>query len=208
MNFEVISSAFLLGMGLIVAIGAQNVFIIKTGLQQRNVFLAASIAALCDFLLIAAGVFFMAGLKAELPWFVPVARYLGIAFVSYYAVHSLINALRKQPRGWTTVDSPELGNRPSRKAVALTALGFTLLNPHVYLDTFMILGNLGSQYSDMDKINFVLGACLASFTWFYGIAYAAKSAAKLFRNVWVVRAFDLVVALVMTVISYNLYQFK
>ncbi|MFT0211307.1 LysE family transporter [Pseudomonas sp. F1_0610] len=207
MNFEVVVSAFFIGLGLIVAIGAQNVFIIKTGLQQRKVFVAASIAASCDFLLIVAGVFFMASLKDQLPWFVPAARWLGIVFVLYYGALSLLNALRQKPRGWANVVA-DAEQKTAGKTVALAALGFTLLNPHVYLDTFMILGNLGSEFAGMNKLSFIIGACLASFLWFFGIAYAAKSAAQLFTKVWVIRCFDLVVALVMLVIAYNLYQLK
>lgn len=207
MNLEVTFSAFLIGLGLIVAIGAQNVFIIKTGLQQRSVFVAASIAAICDFLLIVAGVFFMAGLKDQLPWFVPAARWLGIAFVLYYGALSLLNALRQKPHGWANVAS-ETEQKTAGKTVVLAALGFTLLNPHVYLDTFMILGNLGSEFTGGDKLSFIVGACLASFLWFFGIAYAAKSAAKLFTNIWIIRCFDLIVALVMLIIAYNLYQLK
>lgn len=203
MQLEILASAFAVGLGLIVAIGAQNVFIIRTGLQRRNVFLAASIAGLCDTALIATGTLFMAALMANVPGFVAIARWAGILFLLYYGSAALRNAWRIEPKGWIL---GELGETRSHDGhgVVLPALAFSLLNPHVYLDTLLILGNLGSRLAPDARPSFIVGAGGASFFWFYLTGLTAKVSARLFQKIWVVRSFETVVGVAMFAIAYGL----
>lgn len=204
--------AFAVGIGLIMAIGAQNIYIIKVGLSGRNVFFAATLASVCDTVLIALGTFFMAALMAKIPGFVSVAKWGGCAFLAYYGALSLHNALAKSPRGWLSAEAAmnerlgEVKSKYRHGGLLLSGLAFSLLNPHVYLDTFLILGNLGSRLSDVDKWWFIAGAGTSSFVWFYATGFASKSAARYFQNPRVTRVFDFIVALVMWGIAYGLWH--
>lgn len=210
MQYEIFFKAFIIGLGLIVAIGAQNIFIIKTGLQRKNVFLAASIAALCDTTLIAVGTYFMSILMGSIPGFVSFAKWAGCIFLIYYGVLSIINAASATPKGWGTSEKEMekslerrfSGNRGS--SVVLPTLAFSLLNPHVYLDTFLVLGNLGSRLPADSRWVFIAGAGSASFFWFYLTGFAAKWASRAFENTLVTRSFDLVVGAAMFAIAYGL----
>ncbi|QTL38411.1 LysE family transporter [Xenorhabdus budapestensis] len=102
---NVLISPFFVGLGLIVAIGAQNIFIIKVGLQKKNVFLTATTAATCDTLLIALGTVFMSNLVQLVPMALLFAKWAGVVFLLFYSLNSLLNALRKHPRGWNVHES-------------------------------------------------------------------------------------------------------
>lgn len=208
----VFGQAFIVGIGLILAIGAQNIYIIKVGLSGRNVFFAATLASVCDTVLIALGTFFMATMMANIPGFVTVAKWGGCGFLIYYGGLSLKNALATEPKGWLSAEAAmnerlnEVRGRHQGGGLWLSGLAFSLLNPHVYLDTFLILGNLGSRLAGVDKWWFIAGAGTASFVWFYAMGFAAKAAARFFQKPRVTRAFDLIVALVMWGIAYGLWQ--
>lgn len=205
MQFNILMSAFAVGLGLIVAIGAQNIFIIRIGLQGRNVFLAASIAGLCDTALIAIGTLFMAALMVNVPGFVSIARWAGIIFLLYYGGTALRNAWRIQPRGWEFGTSDDISPKPPR-GVVLPTLAFSLLNPHVYLDTLLILGNLGSRLAPDARPSFIVGAGGASFFWFYLTGLTARISAHLFQKIWVIRSFEAIVGMAMFAIAYGLWK--
>lgn len=212
MGSNVYLQGFVLGLGLIMAIGAQNIYIIKVGLTGRNVFFAATLASVCDTVMITLGTFFMAALMAQIPGFVTLAKWGGCLFLAYYGALSMKNALAKEPKGWVSAEAEMnerlggLKQKYHRSGLLLSGLAFSLLNPHVYLDTFLILGNLGSRLSDLDKWWFIAGAGTSSFVWFFATAFAAKSAAKYFQNPRVTRVFDGIVAIVMWGIAYGLWH--
>lgn len=205
MQFEILASAFVVGLGLIVAIGAQNIFIIRIGVQRRNVFLAASVAGMCDTALIAIGTLFMAALMANVPGFVSIARWAGILFLLYYGCTALRNAWRVEPKGWVPNESdmPQLNGK---RGVVLQTLAFSLLNPHVYLDTLLILGNLGARLAPDAQPSFIVGAGGASFFWFYLTGFTARISAHLFQKIWVVRTFEAIVGVAMFAIAYGLLR--
>ena len=212
MDFSVYCTALVMGLGLIVAIGAQNLFIIKTGLQKRNVFLASGIAALCDIMLIVLGTLFVGRVIRGVLVFIPVLKWAGCIFLAYYGVLTMTNALRKEPKGWEStekdVDGTLAGSRHTGNArLVIATLTFSLVNPHVYLDTFLIIGNFGSRFSGMRQLSFILGACTASCLWFFMLGFASRKAARLFKNMTVVRCFDAAVALIMFFLAYGLYAF-
>ncbi|MDC9597056.1 LysE/ArgO family amino acid transporter [Xenorhabdus anantnagensis] len=203
---DVLISSFLIGLGLIIAIGAQNIFIIKIGLQKKNVFLAATTAATCDTLLIALGTVFMSSLVQLVPMALSIAKWAGIAFLLFYSFSSLFNALRTHPKGWSVHEGHADSVSKLSKGVLIPTLAFSLLNPHVYLDTFLILGNLGSRLSPAAQLSFIIGAGSASYFWFYLTGFASKLSSRLFQKEITVRIFDFFVALAMLLIAYGIYN--
>ena len=213
MDFSVYCAALVMGFGLIVAIGAQNLFIIKTGLQNKNVFLVAGVASLCDVTLIIVGTAFVGRLIQSVPLFIPVMKWAGCLFLVYYGITTLANALRTAPRGFEDTERTVHGTLArSRHAgnvkLVMAALTFSLLNPHVYLDLFLIVGNFGSRFSGMKQVSFILGASTASCVWFFLLGFASKKAARLFKKRVVTRCLDAAVALIMFFLAYGLYTFS
>lgn len=184
---------FLTGFGLIVAIGAQNVFVLRQGIARRHVFAVAGTAAVCDVVLIVVGVAGVGSAVAASPLLARLAGIGGTLFLLVYGVLSLRSALRG-----TSVDlgAPTRAVSGGRAAVG-AALAVSLLNPHVYLDTVVLLGGIGGQLAGAERLRFTLGAVSASLLWFFGLAYGAQRLAPLFRRPTAARALDLFVAVVM-----------
>lgn len=153
---------FMLGGALIIAIGAQNAFVLRQGLRREHVGAVVLFCALADALLVAVGVFGAAQLQRGLPALAPVLTALGGAFLLVYGLLSLWRARRP--------GAPLLAAQtgPARRAAVLAqAAAFTLLNPHVYLDTVLLVGSVGSQQPSTSlQLAFVLGASGASLLWF------------------------------------------
>lgn len=168
---------FLLGLSLIMAIGAQNAFVLRQGLRQEHVFLVCLTCALSDAILIMAGVAGFGLAVAALPWLEPALRYGGAAFLFVYAARSLRSALRRNHDSL----KPSAQATAGRWATLAACLAFTWLNPHVYLDTVVLLGSVSSQY-DGHKTGFALGAICASFTFFFTLGYGARLLRPLFAN--------------------------
>ncbi len=167
----------LLSLGLIVAIGAQNAFVLRQGLRREHVGEVVLFCALADAVLVAAGVAGMAQLLAGRP---DLARALGMAGAAFLVVYGL-RALWRSRRG--DVLRAEAG-RPTlpRGAVLAQAAAFTLLNPHVYLDTVLLVGSIGAQHPPPQRVAFVAGAALASAAWFVALGYGARLLAPLFER--------------------------
>jgi len=200
-------SAFLTGLatglGLIVAIGAQNAFVIRQGLLRRQVFVVATICFLCDLVLIALGVAGVGTLIAESAWLTAAAAWGGAAFLVWFGARAFHNAVRRDHRGLAAAeDAAEdaSAGRTDGGAVA-AAFALSLLNPHVYLDTVVLLGGIGAQYPDNSRLAFVAGGGLASLLWFYGIGFGATLLTPLFRQPVATRLLDLFVAAVMLAIA-------
>ncbi len=192
---------FSLGLSLILAIGAQNAFVLKQGLKGEQVFLVSLICAVSDAILILLGVSGFHLLVASFPALVDVARYGGAAFLFVYGLISFANALRVQqglqPGG-------ETGN--SAWQAALTCLAFTWLNPHVYLDTVVLLGSVSTQFGD-DVEYFASGAMLASFVFFFSLGYGARLLRPLFAEARAWRVLDFIIGLIMWGIALRLLLF-
>lgn len=186
-----------LGAGLIMAIGAQNLFVLAQGLRREHPLTAALVCILCDCLLICAGVFGLARLLATQPLLLELARWGGAAFLIGYAARAL-------HRAWHPDSLAQSGSRTlrSRGAVLLTALAVTLLNPHVYLDTVVLLGSLGS--AQPTPAAFAAGAMCASLLWFLGLSLGAAQLAPWLARPRVWRAIDLLVALMLLAIAAQL----
>ncbi|OYY05345.1 MAG: amino acid transporter [Acidocella sp. 35-58-6] len=196
------TSAFIpglsLGLSLIIAIGAQNAFVLRQGLRKEHVFAVCLVCATSDAILIAAGVAGFGQIIAKLPWLEPVMRYGGAAFLIIYAIRTFISAGRHNA-GLSPLDGPV----SSFKKTLLTVIGFTWLNPHVYLDTVVLLGSVSTQYSG-HKLAFALGAMSGSVLFFFSLGYGAHYLRPLFASPASWRVLDIVIGCIMVSVALSL----
>lgn len=181
---------FALSLTLILAIGAQNAFILRQGLRREHVFWVCLTCGASDAILIAGGVAGFGALAEALPWFETVMRYGGSAFLIWYGALNAQSAWR----GGATLDTSGTATQSLRRAI-LTLLALTWLNPHVYLDTVVLIGSISAQYPD--RLAFGAGAVLASFAFFFALGYGARLLAPLFARPASWRILDAVIALTM-----------
>jgi len=189
---------FLLGASLIVAIGAQNAFVLRQGLRREHVFWVCLVCAVSDAALIAAGVAGFGVLIAAVPWLAPVMRFGGAAFLLVYALRSLWSAWRK-----SGALNPSDDVRKSLAATLMTCLAFTWLNPHVYLDTVVLLGSVSTRYEGQ-RMAFALGAILSSFLFFFSLGYGARLLRPLFANPKAWRILDAFIGVTMLLLAAKL----
>lgn len=190
-------AGFVSGAVLIVAIGAQNAYVLRQGIRRQHVLPLVLLCAGADALLIAAGIAGLGTLIDRQAGFLSIARYAGAAFLCAYA---LVAARRAFTGERLLVDAAE--RVPLRTALA-TCLGFTFLNPHVYLDTVILLGALASQRGD-GRWLFGGGAALASFVWFFALGYGARLLAPLFARAVAWRVLDSLISLTMFALGLSL----
>jgi L-lysine exporter family protein LysE/ArgO len=187
-------AGLLTGLSLIVAIGAQNAFLLRLGLTRHHVGLAVAICASSDVLLILLGIGGVGGVIRSVPGALGVLKWTGVTYLVGYAIRSFWHASRRE------VLLPSEAGRPSRRNVATTTLAFTFLNPHVYLDTILLLGSIGNQYRSSRWL-FAAGACTASIVWFAGLGYGARAAARLMSRPVTWRVLDVVIGVVMLLVA-------
>ncbi|QGX97884.1 amino acid transporter [Roseovarius faecimaris] len=189
-------AGFALGFSLILAIGAQNAFVLRQGLRRAHVFAVCLTCALSDAVLIAAGVAGFGALSEAVPGLESVMRYGGAAFLLAYGARSFHAA-------WKGGAQMGEGQRAgSLRAALLTCLALTWLNPHVYLDTVVLLGSVSAQYDD--RLSFALGGITASFVFFFSLGYGARILDPLFRRPEAWRVLDVLVGGVMWAIAVKL----
>lgn len=182
---------WLTGAGLIVAIGAQNALVLRQGLMRQHVALVVALCALSDVFLICLGVFGLGSLIAASPALLTAFRYGGAAFLLVYAVAAARRAVSPKAGLQTQIGSASLGT------VLGSTLAMTYLNPHVYLDTVVLLGTVGAQQPADGRMAFAAGASLASVMWFSLLGFGAAAVAAPLRRAVVWRSIDAVIALVM-----------
>jgi len=187
------------GLSLIVAIGAQNAFVLRVGLRRTHVLPVVAVCAASDAALIAAGVGGLGALVDRAPGVLVAARLGGAAFLLGYAVVAARRAWRP-PGSLAPEDAPApAGPWP----VVATCLALTWLNPHVYLDTVVLLGSVAGTHGD-DRWWFGAGAVLGSLLWFTGLGYGARLLRPVFARPGAWRVLDAVIALVMAAIAASL----
>jgi L-lysine exporter family protein LysE/ArgO len=193
----------LTGLSLIIAIGAQNAFVIRQGLTRQHVFLVVAICAVSDALLILLGISGLGVLIQSVPALLEVIRWFGVAYLTWFGIRSLRSAFRTQ-----SLDASGVSQATSAGKVAATALGLTFLNPHVYLDTVILLGSIGNQFGS-DKWWFAAGGIVGSFLWFFSIGFGARAASGLMKKPVFWKILDSIIAVVMFSIAILLafYQF-
>ncbi len=188
------ASGFALGASLIIAIGAQNAFVLRQGLRRRHVFAVAVLCAAIDAALISLGAGGFGAVIATHPTITSVAAWGGVAFLAFYGARSFLAALHPGALD-SGADTDDAGT--SLRAVVLATLAVSLLNPHVYLDTIVLLGSVAAQYPADVRLFFALGAMCASAVWFFSLAYGARLLAPLFARPIAWRALDVLVGCVM-----------
>ena len=191
---QTMSAGFGLGLSLILAIGAQNAFVLRQGLRRSHVFAVCLTCALSDAALIAAGVAGFGSLAQAAPWIEPVMRWGGALFLIVYGARALLSAWRGG-----AVLMVEGGAVEALGPVLVTCLALTWLNPHVYLDTVVLLGSVAAQYED--RVSCAIGAMTASFVFFFTLGYGARRLAPLFARPQAWRVLDLCVGLLMWAIA-------
>ena len=191
----------LTGLSLIIAIGAQNAFVIRQGLTKQHVFLVVAICAASDAVLIFAGVGGLGAIIQGLPWLLEIIRWFGVIYLTWFGIKSLRSALKTQSLDASGVQSGTAGT------VVATVLGFTWFNPHVYLDTVILLGSIGNQFAD-GKWWFAIGASVASVLWFSAIGFGAKAASGLMKKPSFWKILDILIAVVMFSIAILLAFYK
>ena len=178
------------GLSLIIAIGAQNIFVIRQGLSRSHVLLVVLICAASDAVLIFLGTGGLGTLIQSKPDLLEFIRWFGVLYLTWFGIRAVRSVLSNQSLEVGT------GSSSSKKTVILSVLGFTFLNPHVYLDTVILLGSIANQFED-DRWYFALGASLGSFLWFSAIGFGAKAASRFMSRPIFWKVLDSIIALVM-----------
>lgn len=190
-------TGLLTGWSLIVAIGAQNAFVIRTGLTRKHVLPVVAICAAADAILIAVGVAGLGAVIKTLPWMLEIIRWFGVAYLVWFGIKSLRSARKNET---LYAGSAQTG---SLKTAVLTVLAMTFLNPHVYLDTVIFLGSIANQFGEMHW-QFAFGAMTASLVWFFALGYGSRAAARFMAKPIFWQVLDSVIAVVMFTISASL----
>jgi L-lysine exporter family protein LysE/ArgO len=191
-GYMVFAQGFALSGGLIVAIGAQNVFVLTQGARRHRPWLVAGVCTVCDALLIAAGVGGVGGLAAGRPGVSGALGLAGAAFLAVYGLRALTRAWRGESLGLD-----ESAQSPGVRAIILTALGVSLLNPHALLDTVVLIGGLASQLDAGARLAFGLGAATASACWFFSLSLGGRVLAPFLKRPQAWRMLDCLVCLTM-----------
>lgn len=187
-----------IGAGLIIAIGAQNVFVFSQGVRREHNWLVAMICSGCDGVLIFLGAAGVGTAVAASPYLQNLAGWGGAIFLGWYGFRALYSAIK--------VEALQVVNESysSKWAVALATLGVTLLNPHVYLDTLLLLGGASGQFQGDGRYLFALGASLSSFIWFHTLSLSGRMLAPFFQSRRAWRILDCCVCVTMWIIAIQL----
>ena len=193
-------AGFTLSFSLILAIGSQNAFVLRQGLKKEHVFIVCLICAISDAALISMGVAGFSLIIKTIPWIEPLARYGGALFLFVYSAMNFWSAFK-------TNDSlnPADTKISSLSKIILTCLAFTWLNPHVYLDTLMLIGSISTQYVGQ-KIEFTIGAVMASFIFFFSLGYGARVLRPFFENPKSWKILDFSIGCIMWLIAFSLVK--
>lgn len=199
MDISVLLTGMLMSLSLIIAIGAQNAFVLRQGLRGEHVLAVCLACAISDAILITIGVTSFRTVSDWLPWFEPVMRYGGAAFLLWYGVKSFMSALRSNDA--LAADVSQSTKDLFRTLIACLAI--TWLNPHVYLDTVVLLGTISTQFTDSQGA-FAFGAIMGSFIFFFALGYGATKLRPVFESPAAWRILETLIALVMWIIALKL----
>ncbi|MFJ4657210.1 LysE/ArgO family amino acid transporter [Nocardia sp. NPDC088792] len=186
------------GLSLIVAIGAQNAFVLRQGIRREHVLPVVAVCAISDVLLITIGVAGFGAVAHNAPLVTTIAKYAGAAFLLGYACFAAKRALSASALNAGGGTPIALG------AAVATCLAVTWLNPHAYLDTMVLLGSFASTYATPDRWFLAAGAAIGSILWFVSLGFGARLLAPLFAKPVAWRVLDSIIALVMTALGVGL----
>jgi L-lysine exporter family protein LysE/ArgO len=187
------------GLSLIVAIGAQNAYVLRQGLMRAHVGPVVVVCMLSDFALIVAGVAGLGAVVHYAAWALQAARWLGVAFLCWYALRTAWHA-----RHPAALAAGPAAASLSRSTAVRRAVALTWLNPHVYLDTVVLLGSIASTHGPSGRWWFALGACLGSTLWFAALGYGARLLAALLGSPRAWQVLDLLIAATMLFVAFEL----
>jgi L-lysine exporter family protein LysE/ArgO len=205
-------TGLLTGLSLIVAIGAQNAFVLRQGLRRARVGAIVAVCTLSDIALIIAGVSGIGAVVQHADWALQAVRWFGVAFLTWYGLSSAWrarrpSALAPSPAGDNTNGTngnAGAGGEPGLASTIRRAMALTWLNPHVYLDTVVLLGSIANSRGPVDRWWFAVGAVLASTLWFAGLGFGARFAAPLLTTPRAWQVLDLLIAATMLAIAAKL----
>lgn len=189
-----------IGAGLIIAIGAQNAFILKNAIIRKHVFTMAIMCSVIDAVMIYLGVSGAGHFISNNNYLLNIAKYGGAAFLFYYGARSFYSALYLKH----SIDDENVNDAGSLNRTIVTLLALSFLNPHLYLDTVVLLGSIGAQISENLRIYFTLGAICASFLWFFSLSYGARYLSPLFQKPVSWKILDGIIGVIMWSIAASL----
>ncbi len=202
LSFTTVIEGLILGLGLIIPIGTQNAYLLRLGISGRYVFMAALFCSISDSILISVGAMGVGTYITNSPLLRRVMVAGGAVFLLYYGIKCILRVYK--PLAIAT-DEADTGHTTSLKMVILTSIAFSLFNPHAILDATLLIGSIAGQYETLElKISFTIGAVVASWLWFFALAYFAKFLKPLFQKQITNQILDASVALFMFAISYHL----
>ncbi len=191
----------LTSMSLIMAIGAQNAFVIRQALTRKHVLPMVIICAIADATFIVLGIAGLGAVVQGLPWLMEILRWFGVVYLTWFGINSLRSAFKGDSLQAQGTESKNL------KQVVISVLGFTFLNPHFYLDTVILLGSIGNSFGE-NKWIFAAGATLGSIIWFFSIGFGARAASRFMSKPIFWKVLDIVIAAIMFGIAILLAFFK
>ncbi len=191
-----LSLGFITSFTLILAIGAQNIFVIEQGIKKQFVFLVCTVCAISDLLLIFIGIFLFEYLGN---FFNPSIELVFNILLFIFLIHFITSKFKKKPE---EIKIDKTKSEVSLKIIVLKTLGFTYLNPHVYSDTVFFLGNFSKNFLIIDKFFFGVGASAASFVFFFSIGYASNYFSNYLNNKKAWKIINWVIIIIMSIISY------
>ncbi|ELM6623239.1 amino acid transporter [Vibrio fluvialis] len=205
MNFWILLQGFGFGATMIIPIGAQNAYVLNQGIKRNHHLTTATICSFLDIFFISLGIFGGGAILSQSELLLTFVAVGGIAFLTFYGLQSWKSAFTAQSEENATTTTAR-----GRRAVILGTLAVTVLNPHLYLDTVVILGSIGGQFEGNDRLSFAIGTIMASFVWFYSLSIGAAKLAPTLSRPRVKQAIDIGVALMMfgiaIALTKNLYQ--
>ncbi|MBL4262477.1 LysE/ArgO family amino acid transporter [Vibrio fluvialis] len=205
MNFWILLQGFGFGATMIIPIGAQNAYVLNQGIKRNHHLTTATLCSFLDIFFISLGIFGGGAILSQSELLLTFVNVGGIAFLTFYGLQSWKSAFTAQSEENATTTTAR-----GRRAVILGTLAVTVLNPHLYLDTVVILGSIGGQFEGNDRLSFAIGTIMASFVWFYSLSIGAAKLAPTLSRPRVKQAIDIGVALMMfgiaIALTKNLYQ--
>ncbi|MBS9876827.1 MULTISPECIES: LysE/ArgO family amino acid transporter [Vibrio] len=200
MSLWVLLQGFGLGASMIIPIGAQNAYVLNQGIKRNHHLTTATICSVLDMIFISLGIFGGGAILSQNEILLTSVTLGGIAFLSFYGLLSLKSAFKPESESESKGEIVARG----RRTVILGALAVTVLNPHLYLDTVVILGSIGGQFEGHDRIAFALGTIMASFVWFYTLSIGAAKLGPTLSQPKVKKNIDIAIAMMMFTIAYIL----
>ncbi|EPN8546010.1 MULTISPECIES: LysE/ArgO family amino acid transporter [Vibrio] len=200
MSLWVLLQGFGLGASMVIPIGAQNAYVLNQGIKRNHHLTTATICSVLDMIFISLGIFGGGAILSQNEILLTSVTLGGIAFLSFYGLLSLKSAFKPESESESKGEIVARG----RRTVILGALAVTVLNPHLYLDTVVILGSIGGQFEGHDRIAFALGTIMASFVWFYTLSIGAAKLGPTLSQPKVKKTIDIAIAMMMFTIAYIL----